>query len=311
MASFVRTLATTLVLGVFATLIATWLIAGIALRPLRQLSDLVSSFTPQVIRDEVAVKPMPAVLAGFQQELASVRTKLRESIRSQDRLIANLSHELKTPIAILLTEAQILNTSATTPEIAEFVHSVRQEMRRLGSSISTFAQLAKLQGEHSLPAPATHPVNDLVINAVTDCSVLATRKSVTLRMEISEDIQTPVVLGNGKLLEAMYGHILQHCIRMSAKGDEVVVTVVAKGDRCLVTIVDRGPPIASAFLASIFEHFQESPAECSDRRELRLSIAKGIAELHAGSIQVSNTNATGCLFTIDLPRFVPAIKPPQ
>jgi len=300
MASFVRTLATTLVLGVFATLIATWLIAGIALRPLRQLSDLVSSFTPQVIRDEVAVKPMPAVLAGFQQELASVRTKLRESIRSQDRLIANL-----------LTEAQILNTSATTPEIAEFVHSVRQEMRRLGSSISTFAQLAKLQGEHSLPAPATHPVNDLVINAVTDCSVLATRKSVTLRMEISEDIQTPVVLGNGKLLEAMYGHILQHCIRMSAKGDEVVVTVVAKGDRCLVTIVDRGPPIASAFLASIFEHFQESPAECSDRRELRLSIAKGIAELHAGSIQVSNTNATGCLFTIDLPRFVPAIKPPQ
>ncbi len=292
----------TILLGLIATWTAAWLISGSVLRSLRQLSAVATSFAPDVIRKETQLAPMPAELAEFQQQIAIAREKLRESLCAQDRLISNVSHEMKTPIAVLLTEAEILDVKAMPEDGQQFVRSVKQEVRRLGGIIDSFVQFSRVRGGMALPEGRTCEINEVLMNAVTACNASAARRGIIIRTELAADEQPPVVPGDADLLAGMFTHMLGNCIRASEKGGEVIVRAFTSPGACEIVVQDCGAGVSAQMLSTLFDRFVENSTTSDDRRDIGLSIAQGIAELHGGQITASSPMGRGCAFHVRLPR---------
>lgn len=289
--------------GIVATSVAAWIVAGIALRPLRAISVAAGDFLPQTPRPDDSARPWPAELAEFQHQLATARERLRQSLSAQDRLISNLSHEMKTPIAVLLTEAETLDTASLTPDGQSFVRSVRQEMRRLGATIDTFVLLSRLRDGGPLPESRPCDVNDAMLRAVNASMLAANRLGVVVRVEAAEGPVPPLVHGGEELLASMIGHVLRNSILASGPNDEVFISVGIQGEHVRVSIRDGRSKPGDLSLESIHNHLSDHQVACDDRRDIGLTIARGIAELHRGVITVRSVGTPGCEFIIDLPRF--------
>ncbi len=292
----------TILLGLVATWTAAWLISGSVLRSLRQLNAVATSFGPDAIRKEAQIGPMPKELAEFQQQIEITREKLRESLCAQDRLISNVSHEMKTPIAVLLTEAETLDVEALPEDGRQFVRSVKQEVRRLGGIIDSFVQFSRVRGGMAVPEGRTCEVNEVLMDAVTACNASAARRGVVVRTELAADDQSPVVPGDADLLAGMFSHILGNCIRASEKGGEVTVRATTRPGACEVVVQDEGAGVSAQMLSTMFDRFVGSSGKSDDRRDIGLSIAQGIAELHGGQIRASSPRGRGCAFLVRLPR---------
>lgn len=287
--------------GAAATLTATWVISGVSLRPLRRLAGIASSFSPESIRAEPRPVPVPTELAEFQRELSAARERLSEAVRAQDRLISNVSHELKTPIAVLLTEAETIELDTLAPDGVRFVRSVREEMRRLGGIIESFLVLTRLRGGGTIAAARVCSLNDVLLEAVGGCSAAAQRRGVSIRANAAADPDPPMVHGDAELLASMFGHVIRNCIRFSSRGDEIEISASTRDGGCSISIVDAGLAIPEPVRLRLFDRFVDEKDHCENRRELGLQVAQGVAELHGGRISAVNREPCGCIFTIDLP----------
>jgi len=287
--------------GVLGTGIAAWLISGLALRPLRELREMTRTLFPETIRQDVGFRSTSGELAAFQQDLADARARLQLAFRAQDRLIANLSHELKTPIAVLLVEASTLDAQRLPNDAKEFVASVQQEMRRLGKLLETFMVLSKAQGGQRIMGGRRCDVNDIVVEAVGLLGASAGERGVQTRTMLSEETEPPVVEGDPELLRQLVEHLIRGAIAASKTGQSVLVAVEATPDRCRVYVRDGGPALPEAAVGTVFDWFTVSSSSCDDRRTPGLAVAKGIAELHGGRVSVHNLPEGGCEFAVEIP----------
>lgn len=297
----VRLLAAAVPVAVLGTGLASWLISGIAIPPLVDLKRITSAMLPETIRQDVGVQKPPVDLEGFQRDLIDVRARLRESFRAQDRLIAHLSHELKTPIAVLLVEASTLRAETLSPEALEFVESVRQEMRRLAGLVESFIILSRAQSGQRLPTHHRCDLGALVHDATLACAEPASARGVAVSTRFDADPTDLSTHGDPEMLRLLIQHLVRAAITASPPGQTVEVRVSSGQDTCAVTIADRGEPIPEDQLGTVFDWFTEAHPHRVNRRSPDLAIARAIAELHGGSITVRNGDAGGCVFLAEFP----------
>lgn len=281
--------------------VAAWFISGIALSPLTELRNMLRMLAPETIRDEMRVQATTNELATFQRDLSDTRERLRQAFQAQDRLIANASHELKTPIAVIMTQAETLDLRNMPEEAVMFIHSVRDEMRRLGQTTENFVMLSRIRGGRTISSPRLCLVNDFVLEAVGRCATLAARRHVALRIQVDEAGDEISVVGDVHLLRTMVEHLLSTAIRVSPEQKEVSIVVARAADRCLILINDQGDSLPQESLATLFDRYAEPESSCSGRRDLGLAIALGIAELHNGHISARSIPEGGCRYTVELP----------
>jgi signal transduction histidine kinase len=296
-----RTFLLVLPVGVLGTGFAAWLISGLALAPLRELREMTRSLFPETIRQDVGFPSTHAEFSSFQRDLADARGRLQQAFRAQDRLIANLSHELKTPIAVLLIEASTLQSTDLSPEAREFVTSVQHEMRHLGKILEGFLLLSKAQGGQRISSGRRCDMNDLVVEAVRAAGAAGAERRIATTTRLCESDTLPVVQGDPEMLRSLFEQLIRAAIAVSPEGQGVSVEIDATGTSCRVCVRDRGPSLPESSMAQVFDWFTESSTHCSDRRTPGLAVAKGIAELHGGRVIVRNVDGGGCDFIVELP----------
>lgn len=302
MADRARFLLLCIVSGTAATAVAAWIIAGTVTRPIAKLREVAESFTPAGIRTEVAATQQTSELKDFERELLSAREELRRFVMAQERFISNVSHEINTPIAVLLTEAQTMDPSSMSEEARAFVQSVKDEMRRLGRTVDGFLTLARLRSGSPAEQPVTCDVNDAVSEAVTACSGAAERHGVTVRATLARGERVPLVTGEPDLLRSLLEHLIRNAIRFAGASRVVEVGVTPGNARWCVSVRDRGADIPGQDLAGIFDRFGQHPARSEHRGHgLGLAVAQGLAELHGGQIKALNMPEGGCEFIVELP----------
>jgi signal transduction histidine kinase len=300
-----RMMALTLPAGLIAAAGAGWVIAGLAITPLRHLRRIAGSLTPEAIeQDFVPSAVLSREMAVFEQELKQTRDKLVQAFRAQDRFISSVSHELKTPIAVLLTEGQSLPLKELDPRSQKFVLSVGEEMRRLGRMIESFLMLTRIRGGQGKGTDATCAANDFVMEAVAGCATMAAQRRVVLLPNLTESDPPLLISGDCDLLKIMVDNLIRNAIRFSPEGGQVVIHVADYETQCAVFIRDFGPGIPEEIIDHLFDRFVQAPEETRHGRGygLGLSIAQGIAELHGGHITVRNVPEGGCEFKVLLPR---------
>jgi signal transduction histidine kinase len=220
----------------------------------------------------------------------------------QSDLIAEIVHEMRTPLTAIISYADLLLWPQTDmSQVSQFAEIVRREAERLNEMANTFLDLARLEsGRASL---ARDPV-DMVTLVNMACNVLlpqADAKQVTLTPDVPSVL--PVVLGDAQRLHQVLLNLIGNAVKFCSAGDEVTVAARRDAHELLVEIRDTGPGIPQDSLPHIFERFYRSPNEegQSSGVGLGLSISKGIVDAHGGLIEVSSEVGVGTTFTCRLP----------
>jgi len=232
-----------------------------------------------------------------------------DQLKGQDRarreLVAQVSHDLRTPLAAVTgyLETLSMKAEAVDPEQrAEYLAIALRQSRRLGSMVEALFELARLEARDL--QPELEPVNlaELLHDVVLKFQPRATAVGATLTLQ-PPPAELPPLPVDIALVERVLDNLLDNALE-HAPGDGVVEVAVAGVDAAVeVTVSDRGPGIPEAQLEAIFEPFQRGAAgeRARGHAGLGLSIARRIARLHGGELTVSNRAGGGARFCLRLP----------
>ena len=300
-------------IGLVAAGISGWLIAGIAVAPLNDVRRIVMGLSPESIGRKVKSTSRDFEIVRLESDLDAARKRIEEGFQSQARFMSNVSHELKTPISVLLTESETLDTGESPQHVRRFVTSVRDEMRRLATLIDSFLTLTRVQDGKRATATQPCDLNDLVMDSMEHCAPMAAQYGVTLLPTLIESDSETIVVGDPHLLRTMVDNLVRNSIRFTPEGGKVEIRASRERERAVVAVRDYGVGIPESLIGHVFDRFAQ--AESEERRGrghgLGLEIAQGIAELHGGRITARNCDDAGCEFTVSLPARATAPKRAQ
>ena len=232
------------------------------------------------------------------------RLKRLEAVRRD--FVANVSHELKTPVTSIKGFAETLEDGALDDPAAarRFVRIIAGQADRLNSIIEDLLALSTLEqsGDSPLLQLEEADLCDVVAVALEVCGPKAEAKSIELREDCPGRLLARV---SPPLLEQAVVNLIDNAVKYSAEGSTVVVTLEERGDEVVVSVTDEGQGVAREHLPRLFERFYRvDKARSRDLggTGLGLAIVKHVAQIHGGRVSVDSLIGRGSTFRIHLPR---------
>ena len=220
--------------------------------------------------------------------------------------VANVSHELKTPIGALTLLAEAVQDAADDPAAVErFAKRMQEEGARLTRLIQEIIDLSRLQYDDPVESPEIVEVDDVVAAALDRSRVDAENKQIRLASGGHKGLQ---VLGNEPQLVVAVGNLVENAVAYSPPHTRVAVGVRRREDRVEISVTDQGIGIAETEQERIFERFYRvDPARsrATGGTGLGLAIVKHIAASHGGEVSVWSVQGAGSTFTLRLPLHTP------
>ncbi|MFV1980979.1 MAG: ATP-binding protein, partial [Rhodothermia bacterium] len=243
-------------------------------------------------------------------EMADTIAESIEDLERTDRLrrdlIANVSHDLRSPLAAIqgyLETIMIKHDDLTEEERSKYMEIVLKNTRSLSSLIEELFELSKLDAQQVEPEFEPISVADLVQDVMIQFKPVADKAGVGL------DIDMPGRVGLVKadiaLVERAISNLIDNAIRYTPSGGDVRIITTENPDAVTVEVVDNGTGIPAEDLPHIFERFyrvEKSRSKDRGRGGLGLAIAKKIIELHGTTLRVSSVVDQGTTFTFSLPK---------
>ena len=218
--------------------------------------------------------------------------------QQQKQFLSDASHELKTPLTVILSSAELLEQSAA-PEQKQYVDNVRAESRRMKRLVEDMLTLSRVErgGEH-LP-DTTADLSDAAADAALRFEPVAYEAGHTLSYDIAPGL---LVRGDSGKLEQAVAVLLDNAIKYAAPGTEVRLDVVRQGKNACLWVENEGDPIPADKLPHIFDRFYRADESRTDGGSfgLGLPIARAIVEAHRGTLRCDSGGHT-IRFTITLP----------
>jgi two-component system sensor histidine kinase SenX3 len=234
--------------------------------------------------------------------LAEDRTRERRVEAIRRDFVANVSHELKTPVGALALLAEGVLDAADDPEaVRRFARRMLAEGDRLATLVSRIIELSRLQDDEMLGDAGVVPVSDLLDRVVEENRVEATARRISV---VREGDRRLAVLGSAEQLALAVGNLVANAIAYSSEGSTVVLSAAHAGDRVEIAVADRGIGIPAEEVDRIFERFYRlDPARqrSTGGTGLGLSIVKHVAASHGGDVRVWSAPGQGSTFTLSLP----------
>ena len=230
--------------------------------------------------------------------------KRLEKIRKD--FVANVSHELKTPVTVIkgYAEALLDGLVISDPERAvAFIEIIRNHIDRQAELIGNLLTLSELESDHFTLDLLPIDLIGTARRAVTVLGAKALERGATVTMTGFEGLP-PVLIEPGRL-EQVFVNLLDNAIKYTPVGGQVVIAAVAEAERVVVTVRDTGPGIPPQSLARVFERFyrvDEGRSREDGGNGLGLAIVKHIVQLHGGTVWVESTPGQGSAFSISLKR---------
>ena len=224
--------------------------------------------------------------------------------------VANVSHELKTPVGAMSVLAEALLSSADDPEtVRRFGEKVLLEATRLGSMVTELIELSRLQGAERMPDMGAVDVDDVVAEAISRHKVPADNADIVVRTDDASGLQ---MHGEQALLVTALANLVSNAIAYSPKGSLVSISRRRRGDNIEVAVTDRGIGIDRKDQERVFERFfraDKARSRATGGTGLGLAIVKHVAANHNGSIGLWSQLGTGSTFTLSIPAYAGELDP--
>lgn len=227
---------------------------------------------------------------------------IERSMEQMRRFMADAAHELRTPITILRTRADVtLREDRDAARDAAALAAIGLEAERLGVVVGDLLTLARADaGEWPMTRGALY-LDDVSIEAVEAIRALADQRGVTVEVGAFEETG---LRGDPVLLRRLVLILLDNAIKFTPARGRVTVDVRSTGGRAVVVIADTGRGIPPEVLPHVFDRFYRGERQSTEGAGLGLSIARWIVELHGGTIEIQSTVGEGTKVTVSLPQTV-------
>jgi two-component system sensor histidine kinase SenX3 len=235
--------------------------------------------------------------------LVEDRTRERRVEAIRRDFVANVSHELKTPVGALTLLAEAVQDAAEDPEaVTRFAGRMQTESARLNRLVQQIIELSRLQGDDPLDDPQPVDVDKVIARAIDQSTIDAQSR----RIEVVQDGDRGLeVLGNVDEVALALGNLVSNAVAYSPEGSTVVVSARPEETRVDLCVTDQGIGIPPEEIDRIFERFYRvDPARhrSTGGTGLGLSIVKHVAASHGGDVRVWSVEGQGSTFTLELPR---------
>ena len=267
------------------------LVAGRVIAPLRRLTEQTDQIVETGDLSRRVVQPGRDEVSRLSRRLDELLRTLDGSLRTQRQLVADASHELRTPIATLRANVELLSepTVLAPDERAEIRADVHDELEAMTELVSELVELAR--GEESDVAPYEFRLDEVVRTAVDRAARRSPRSSFRTRLEPS------TVRGVPERIDRAVSNLLDNACKWSPDGEPVDVAV----HDGLVEVRDRGPGIDDAHRPLVFNRFYRSPeARGMPGAGLGLAIVKQITDAHGGVVSIDRAPGGGAILRLQL-----------
>jgi len=217
------------------------------------------------------------------------------------RFMADAAHELRTPITILRTRAEVaLEQDREAARDAGTLRAVEREAARLGEIVQNLLMLARADAGERPVARLPLYLDDVAAEAVDAVRPLAEQKRVQLEVGAFEEAK---ITGEPALVRQLLLIVLDNAVKFTAAGGRVRLDVSAENGRAAAVVSDTGVGIPAEQVPHVFERFYRGdPARhTADGAGLGLAIARWIADAHGGRIEIGSTPGTGTRVTVSFP----------
>lgn len=288
-------------------ILTSWYMVGRSLAPVGRIVRQAKRITASRLHERISVPKGSDEIRDMVLVLNEMLDRLQAQFRNQRQFLSNVSHELKTPITILLNEARDRSRELDSVESKEFAQTVRSEAERLLRIVDAFLLLTRVGSGGSLSIRVQTPLEDIVLKAMKACEADASAKSVRLIPLLSYDDSSidPSISGDSDLLYSMLENIVRNAVRHSPEGGSVEIEAVARTREASLHVRDQGPGLPPEQIQKVFEPFYQIKSDTQQENTgllgIGLSISKAIAELHGGTIIPKNRPQGGSEFVIRLP----------
>ncbi|MEV0842924.1 ATP-binding protein [Actinocatenispora sera] len=234
-------------------------------------------------------------------------TEAHRVARVRRDFVANVSHELKTPVGALQLLGEALVDALDDPEASRrFAERIAHESSRLGRLITELLELSRLQGAEPLPDPVPVDADRLVAEVLDRTRTTAQAKQISV---VAEGERGHTVYGNETQLATALANLVENAVAYSPERTIVTVRTGHRAETVLLSVIDQGIGIEPRDLDRIFERFyraDKARSRATGGTGLGLAIVKHIATNHGGRVDVASTVGIGSTFTLRLPGRPPA-----
>ena len=300
------TFAWTIPLALLLASAGGYFLARKSLAPVVAMSRQAGRIGAANLHARLAVQNEKDELGHLAQSFNSLLDRLSESFERQRRFMADASHELRTPVAILRGEAEVAlsQQARSLEEYRESLGVLHHEAERLTHIVEDLFTLTRADAGQYPLQPRDFYLEELVGECVHSARTLALAKKISLNFE--EASESPI-RADESLLRRMILNLLDNAIKYTPEGGRVTVTCRRTADEYVLSITDTGGGIPADLQPRIFERFFRADKARSRSENdgggagLGLSISRWIAEAHHGRLELTRSNSSGSTFTAYLP----------
>ncbi len=284
---------------VFITIISGYWFAGRMLRPIRKISDSAQQISQGGdLKKRIAVSKSKDELYMLAQNFNAMFERLERAFQSERQFTSDASHELRTPMAVILAQCELaLEKERTAEEYKEALEVISRQGQKMSGLISNMLDFTRLELKADL-----YEKNDIDFTELVElicCDMMLLReKNITLMYEVEQDVHC---IGNRDLLTRLIHNLISNAYRYGRESGHIYVRLKTDKDMIHLEVEDDGIGISAEEQEKIFDRFYQSDMARADvGTGLGLSMVKEIARFHQGEVVVKSELGKGSIFTLKL-----------
>lgn len=273
-------------------------------KPLRQIMAALD----QVMMGDFSVRIEPvkefAGETGFNEIIRAIN-KMTEELAGTETLrtdfIANVSHELKTPLAVMGNYATMLQKPGLSEEDrVEYAKAISQSSRRLAALITNILKLNKLENQQIFPQLDEYDLGEQLCENLLQFEEVWEKKRLNIETDIEEDVR---IRSDGELLSLVWNNLISNAVKFTPEEGTIGVSLKTEGDLVIVSVSDTGCGIRPEVGQHIFEKFyQGDTSHATQGNGLGLALVKRVVDILNGEIGVQSVYGQGSTFTVKFRR---------
>lgn len=309
-----RSMTITIIAAALFSLIAL----GLITKNMRKIVSVVRRFKDGDLNARVRLKSKSELgeFADSFNDMADTINKNIEEIKTMDNLrrelVANVSHDLRTPLATIQGYIETILIKADTlseEERKKYMHTIFNSTERLKNLVSELFELSKLEARETKPNPEPFSLAELVQDIQQKNSLLAEEKNIKLEVKFPFDL--PMVYADIGMMEKVIQNLLDNAIKFTQANGNVLIKLTPQQNEILVELQDTGQGIHKDELLHIFDRYQRNQRSGQKENEglgLGLAIVKRIMEVHEMEIDVKSVQDKGTVFSFKIPVYKSGAK---
>jgi two-component system, OmpR family, sensor kinase len=276
-----------------------WWIVTRAMRPVQDISTAATKIAAGDLSQRINVANTENELGQLAGVLNSTFSRLDAAFTQQQQFTSDVAHELRTPVTVMLTQAQTtLNRERNATEYRETIESCQRAAQRMRRLIESLMELTRLDAGQEKLKRMSFDLSRVAREGVELVRPLAEERGVRLHT----DLRDTSCVGDSEHLAQVITNLLSNAVSYNKPDGEVRVTAQQQDGLAVLTVTDTGIGISAEDLPHVFDRFYRADkSRSSGHAGLGLAICKAIVEAHGGTIEVSSELNAGTTFTVRLP----------